>query len=246
MILCYGRPMSILILGMHRSGTSVTTQLIGRMGAYIAPAGLLLPPDMDNPRGFFERKDALAINRSIMRLQNCNWYHAAGFSSKTEIPFALHTHIQRCADDLQQYPPYVMKDPRLCLTLPYWLAHFSPEPTIVIASRHPAAIAHSLHTRNGMDIEDALALWVLYMQQALENSRGMNIVRTSYEDLIEKPEATTKALYQSLSQYCPKLQMPTKEEIAAIISPALSHAKIGTDIKLTNSQEKLYEQLRAA
>ena len=57
--------MQSIILGMHRSGTSCVTRLVNMMGAYIAPEGIEMLSQPDNPKGFWERTDVMELNDEI-------------------------------------------------------------------------------------------------------------------------------------------------------------------------------------
>ncbi len=200
----------MLIIGMHRSGTSAIAGLIAAQGAYIAPESLLLPAGNDNPHGFWERQDALAINRKIMKAQNCNWHYIQGFSSEIPIAENLKTELRLCVDDLQSKPVFALKDPRLCLTMPYWLPYFRQMPLIVFAVRHPAAIAQSLLQRNNMPLMQGLLLWEKYISYALENISKYNakIISCRYEDLIDNPEQEAARLHKKIAEFYPLLKLP--------------------------------------
>ena len=49
--------MQLLVLGMHRSGTSSVTRLLNMAGAYFGPEGIATDPNDENPKGFWERRD---------------------------------------------------------------------------------------------------------------------------------------------------------------------------------------------
>lgn len=227
--------MAILILGMHRSGTSAITRLIGDMGAYLAPDSLLLAPSADNPQGFWERRDVLNINRAILKAQNCNWHQVAEFDSRLPLPAALQAPMQACAGELASHAPFVVKDPRFCLTLPYWRPLLAPK-AIVLALRHPATIADSLARRNAMPPAQALALWELYMTQALKNTEGMQIIGCEFEKLLAEPEKETAALHAALRKHVPTLKSP--ETRSLIPTPPRA-----TNIALTAAQQTLYDKL---
>jgi len=227
--------MSILILGMHRSGTSAITRLIASMGAHVAPEHLLLPASHDNPKGFFERTDVLALNRAILASQNCNWYQVSGFDSTRPLPPELEKPMRACVQQLENHAPFVVKDPRFCLTLPYWLPFFSTPPTLVLAVRHPAAIAHSLQRRNDMPPEHGLALWEQYITHALHHLRGLNVVRCDFDSLLSDPENTARSLHAALAHTT--LTPPHPLEI----DPSLAHAAPG-DIALSPAQQQLYHE----
>jgi hypothetical protein len=71
--------MEILVLGMHRSGTSVVARLLNMMGAYFGSESVELPPHPDNPKGFWERQDVLLCIR-LLRSTNCEWYCNSSFT----------------------------------------------------------------------------------------------------------------------------------------------------------------------
>jgi hypothetical protein len=57
--------MQILVLGMHRSGTSMVARLLNMMGAYFAPEGVEMPAHPEKPKGFWERQDVLLCIRLL-------------------------------------------------------------------------------------------------------------------------------------------------------------------------------------
>ncbi len=232
--------MTIFILGMHRSGTSAITRLVGDIGAYIAPNSLLLPASEDNPQGFWERKDVLSINRALLSAQNCNWYQIQGFNSTRPPPPELHQPMQTCINELSAHAPFVVKDPRFCLTLPYWLPYL-PDIKIILALRHPASIAHSLYLRNALPLEQGLALWENYMTHALENIAGLPVIKCHYEKLIAEPEAEIAALHTALATHFPSLKYHAKNSL----NPHLVRAN-ESHIELTQTQQALYEKCSAA
>ena len=69
--------MQIIVLGMHRSGTSITTRLINMMGAYFGPESSVGEITIDNPKGFWERPEVFKLNESILAAQGCSWHDTA-------------------------------------------------------------------------------------------------------------------------------------------------------------------------
>jgi len=231
--------MTILVLGMHRSGTSALTALIESMGATIGAPGELLPASPDNPRGFFERKDILAANRAIMQHHHSNWYQVEQFDTPAPpLPAAIHAQMQQVIQALKPRAPYALKDPRFCFTLPYWLPYLE-NPVIVLAIRHPAAIADSLRRRNDMPLEQGLALWEHYMTHALKNIEGLKVIRCQYEYLIAQPEATARELHTALAADFPSLTAPN----VTILDASLAHGT-PSHISLNPAQQALYKQLQ--
>lgn len=228
----------IFILGMHRSGTSAIAGLVAAMGAYAGAPEEMLAPSPDNPKGFFERKDVLAANRLIMQHHHSNWHDTGRYDTQTApLPQALEDRLARITAHMQAHAPCMLKDPRFCFTLPYWLKH-SAAPILLLAIRHPAAIAQSLHTRNQMPLEQALALWENYMTRALHHTANLPLIPVRYETLVATPAQVAHTLHSQLTAYFPILTLPS----ALPIHPELAHAT-EADLPLSPSQQRLWERI---
>jgi len=57
---------TVCIAGMHRSGTSMVARLLSDCGVYLGSPQDLLPPQPDNPKGYFEHKGMLALNEALL------------------------------------------------------------------------------------------------------------------------------------------------------------------------------------
>src|SRR5688572_30794661 len=77
--------MQLIVLGMHRSGTSVLAGLLNIMGAYFAAEGLGIKANPQNPKGFWERRDVRALNDLLLHSAGCDWNRIAGFD-RNNIP----------------------------------------------------------------------------------------------------------------------------------------------------------------
>jgi len=231
--------MSIIVIGMHRSGTSAIASLIEAMGAYAGTPGDMIPATNDNPKGFFERRDVLEVNRMLMQYHSCNWHDISRFDMPTPpIPLEIFDKMRQIVARLNLHYPYVIKDPRFCYTLPYWLPYIA-NPVIVVASRHPSFIAHSLKIRNDMPIEQGMALWQDYMTRGLNNIRGLPVVHCQYEELLTDPHMATEILHRELSKYIFKLTIPQHTPIDSDLqsaNPALT--------ALNDMQHVLYMRVR--
>lgn len=236
------RSQPFIILGMHRSGTSVATHLLELMGAYVGAKDALLAPSPDNPKGFFERKDVLAANQAIFRHHRSNWYNVDAYDAPCELlPAALTAEMQRIVTFMAQHPHWVIKDPRLCFTLPDWLA-FIDNPIIIKVSRHPSEIAHSLELRNQIPLEHGYALWQAYIERALAHLDGKKIVGCDYAQLMANPAIAAQQLYEKLSEHAPGLRKPLTEEVQQFVSPDLQRAH--THESLTPTQQALFDRWR--
>lgn len=222
--------MQILILGMHRSGTSITARIINMMGGYFGPERSAHGPNPDNPKGFWERRDVMHFNESLLMTQKCRWHELKNWKINTPYkpPRRLVHDMQNLIHGMDAFRPWFIKDPRLCLTLGAWLPLLEV-PIGVIVSRDPVEIAKSLRRRDGMPLEYALALWECYTVSMLNRSLHVPRLFVQHADMLAAPVKTTQTLYNKLVALgVRRIEMPSSPEIRAFIDPKLYRAKAQT------------------
>lgn len=62
---------ALIVLGMHRSGTSVLSALLVRAG-FDAPRDLM-PATLDNPQGYWESRRIAKINNRLLAAAHTHW-----------------------------------------------------------------------------------------------------------------------------------------------------------------------------
>ena len=62
---------ALVVLGMHRSGTSALAGVLSKTG-YDLPKNLL-PASFDNPKGYFESKEIIALNDDLFAEMGAVW-----------------------------------------------------------------------------------------------------------------------------------------------------------------------------
>ncbi|WP_211353912.1 glycosyltransferase [Thiohalocapsa marina] len=218
--------MQIFVLGMHRSGTSALTRIINMMGASLGPAHLVGGPAADNPKGFWERTDVSGLNDDLLRELDCRWDDIAHLSPQDFDrlwPEPLLDRLQQVLFQLDTHRPWVLKDPRLCLTLPVWRRHLEV-PVCILMHRSPIEVAQSLSARNGFSLTHGIALWEQYTLSALQGSAGLPRRVLSYAHLLERPMETVGELYEFLREAeVGGLRLPSEREVAAFLDNGLRH-----------------------
>ena len=185
------RPQLILVLGMHRSGTSTLTRALPVLGVDI---GQLHLARLDNPRGFFEHPQFVEINERLLQALGGDWkshtpFPMEAFSrllSSSLAPFA-HDFLQRFCEPESLKG---LKDPRASRLLPFWrplCEALHIDLSVLLVLRHPTNVARSLAKRDGVDVLHASALWIRYTCEALRYSRGLPRLLVSYDRLMERP-----------------------------------------------------------
>ncbi len=242
--------MQIIVLGMHRAGTSAITRLINLMGAYLGPEDQFLPATPDNPKGYWERIDVLQLHEWLLEKLNADWHLVSTVDPHQIDPELREAFTQRARKILQGLEgnrPWVMKDPRLCLLLTLWLPLLEV-PICVHVVRHPLATARSLEKRDHFPPHFGAALWEHYAARSLLVSSGLPRFSVCYEQLMEQPVATVRALYENLRNYgVQALHLPTDREILAFLQSDLQHHRASDESDarwLTPQQARLWTTLR--
>ncbi|MGQ0830567.1 MAG: glycosyltransferase [Microthrixaceae bacterium] len=216
--------MQLIVLGMHRSGTSSVTRLLNLAGAYFGPEGSSTEANDENPKGFWERRDIRNVCDGLLHGGGFDWWKVADFDPD-RLPEAVVEEqlsaFRRIVLQLDAHRPWVIKEPRLCLLLPV-LRSTLEVPVCIHVTREPLEIAESLAARNGFPIPVGLALWEVYTRHALAAAAGLPSVAVSYADVVRDPVTTTRGLLEQLRALGVQgLRDPTDAEINAFITPTL-------------------------
>ena len=76
------------------------------------------------------------------------------------------------------------KNPRNCLTLPFW-QRFLPPMRYLICLRNPLDVAASLERRDGFSLEKSVDLWLTYVMSAVQHTAGRPRLFVFYEDVMD-------------------------------------------------------------
>ncbi len=181
----------IIVLGMHRSGTSMLAHLVHAAGVSIGQTSDLLTPDSNNPSGYWEHEPLVKFNNFLLKTADASWAVPPSSSDQISDLLKQSALVERAQQLIQSMgslsPLWVWKDPRLSLLLPFWRA-LLPNAVYIIAIRHPVAVAHSLKTRNGFPLSAGILLWQLYVQSILcELPQEAPSLHVSYEGFLQQP-----------------------------------------------------------
>lgn len=151
----------LVVLGMHRSGTSVLMGTLRDGGVHI---GQVLAASIEgNGRGLQEAPAVLYMHEQLLEANGGSWREPPG----TVVWGELHRSVRDLfVESRAQQPLWGFKDPRTVLTLDGWL-EVLPQLEPVGIFRDPLAVARSLQRRNGFPLEQGLALWVAYNRRLL-------------------------------------------------------------------------------
>lgn len=237
----------IFVLSMHRSGSSALTRIINLLGAGIDKN--LLEPGLCNPKGFWEPMDFMLLNEDLLAALSASW----------DDPWVIglcETHLEKLLREFQdramahlsqlidQDSVSVIKDPRVCVLLPFWLSiaqSLGCEIKFVWMVRNPCEVAASLETRDQFDDTKSGLLWLAHNLEVSHYTKGLQGVVCTYHGLMRDWRCEAEKIINQLS-LDGLLSLAKAEEIDAFITVDLKHhAAASDDIKNLPSGDLLYQ-----
>ena len=233
------RKTAILVAGMHRSGTSAVSRILNLLGCTLPKT--LSSAGPDNPSGFWESMAVKELNERILASAGSAWDDWEPFDARWyESPIAEQFRDRArttLADEFGDSRLFVLKDPRICRLLPFWidsLGDFGAEPFIVTPVRNPLDVAMSIEVRNGIDRSIGLLLWLRHHLDAEVTTRHRRRVYVRYERLISEPHAIADEMSDGLGIVWPRRSTDSNIEIDDFLSSGLRHHRTGDDAFLGN------------
>jgi GT2 family glycosyltransferase/glycosyltransferase involved in cell wall biosynthesis len=180
---------AICIAGAHRSGTSMVMRLLHGCGLYLGPKDALMPPQADNPDGFWEHLGFVALNDELLEALGGAW----DLPPKTDENLSeerldpLRMKARLLIEGFHSAQIWGWKDPRNSLTLPFWEDLLPGLKTLIIV-RNPLEVAYSMRKRNGTSYAFGLRLWEIYNRRLIEAATKQDRLFTHYDLFFENAE----------------------------------------------------------
>jgi hypothetical protein len=197
----------IIVLGMHRSGTSLTAELVCRWGAYGSERDLIQPGKW-NARGYWEYAPLVRFNDRLLQAVDSKWNVPPSEDDAVVLARLASKGMYRKEGLrlLDKMRPagriWFWKDPRLSILLPFWRRLWK-DVTYVIVVRDPIDIALSLRARDHLPIFASLLLWQRYMVEILRWTRThQSKIFVEYDSLLDRGAAECARLSKFLDAEC--------------------------------------------
>ncbi len=217
-----------LVLGMHRSGTSATAQLLALAGAELPDN--VMPGDEHNAKGYFEPWKISVFNDQRLRAAGSAWDDPFNLPYAPLAPDAEADWTTRALDlfkaEFGEAIHPLLKDPRVSVLLPMWrtvLERAGIAARVVIPVRHPLAVAGSLARRDAFPVEKSVLIWTLYMLAAEAGSRDLPRAFVSYDGLLADWRAEVARMEQALGAPLPRLTDHAATAIDGFLTKDLRH-----------------------
>lgn len=224
-----------LVLGMHRSGTSALTQLLGVAGARLPENPM--PGDEHNPKGYYEPWPIAIFNDQRLQAADSAWDDVFAYPSRPLARRQERRWLVRAETLFEQEfgeaAVPVLKDPRITILLPFWrelLEDLGRQPLCAVLVRHPLAVAASLAKRDGFTVEKSLLLWTSYMMAAIVDTEGLARAFVSYDALLGDWRGQMQRLEMAHSRALPNLA-GAREQIDLVLDPKLRRSEAAGQLK---------------
>ncbi len=246
------RSEGLLVLGMHRSGTSALTGCLDLLGVPLG--GPLLAPNFANEKGYFEHGEIVSAHDELLEGLGTSALSLvrlpAGWTATPPAGLARERLGAVLRRSFAGKPLWAVKDPRLCLLLPLWhrvLEDLAVEPRFVLLLRDPWEIAQSLEARDGIPPAESLELWLRHATEAESLTRESVRVHVKYDRLLADPFRTVSRLGGALGVQWPFPPSSVGREITRFLEPSLKHWNgLGSDSAAASALEEPFRELYAS
>ncbi len=224
----------ILVLGMHRSGTSAATGVLACLGAELG--GHLIPAADDNPKGFFEHADIFALHQELLRGLGSDWDDTAPLPKDWRTSPVACTAAAKIREvlrrDFAAAELVVVKDPRLCRLVPLWRVVLEDEGfrlKAVLVMRDGFEVVASLVKRDALRPAEAAGLWLRHELEAEAATRGDPRVVVPYTAMLRDWRSEAERIAVALDLKWPRSLKDAGSEIDKLLDSGLRHQRHGAD-----------------
>jgi hypothetical protein len=194
---------AVLVIGMHRSGTSALARGLQMLGVYLGNNFLDTRPD--NPTGYWEDKNIYQLNERLLAALGVKWEEVALIDGtrwhRPEVEVLLVEAVEYLRSEFVSHPLWGFKDPRTIRLLPFWqavLRRLDVHECYLVVIRNPRSVAQSLIRRHGMDEITAHFLWLVYMVPYLSEIAGKPFIVADYDMVMADPRRQIERIARGL------------------------------------------------
>ncbi len=222
-------PRAIIVLGMHRSGTSALTRMVNLRGVDLG-SNLMSPASKNNEYGFWEHMDIYRLNEKLLEDLNSSWDDVRSlpegwWNSDAAQRYKLEI-INILERDFAESRFWGVKDPRICRFLPVWrplLEQIGCKPYFLIIVRNPLEVVSSLAKRDGFSQGKSCLLWLKHIIESEKGTRNTPRLFVTYEELLSDWKGLMSRAQKSFQFKWPITLKKASPEIASFLQNSLRH-----------------------
>lgn len=226
---------AILVLGMHRCGTSASGGVLCELGA-AAPKKTLMKPTPSNQRGYFESSSLAEAHDEFLASAGSCWHDWQKFDLQRIRSTAAVQHAARIKTilvaEFGDEPLILLKDPRICRFVPYTLsilADLNVSPVAVLPIRNPVEVALSLRRRDEIKLPKSIMLWLRHVLDAEYHSRSLPRYFLPYQGLLQDWRHHVDRMTEQLGIVWPDRSDRSAAQIDAFLTTELYHERATWD-----------------
>lgn len=189
---------NVIVVGMPRSGTSLTMGIFARQGYYVGPITRqrYREGDEHNPFGYFEADALIKRNARIFQRAGFPYHNTWLFERITPECAERIRNLEPSQDDVELVEayktraPWAWKDPRLPYTIGYWWPLMDPDRTAVIITRRSPEDVRESFRGMGWPLQDDLLERVdEHFEASQQVAHDLDIPHTvvQFQDYLERP-----------------------------------------------------------
>ena len=227
---------ALVVVGMHRSGTSAITRTLSLLGASL-PKGLMPALANNNESGFWEPLSVAQLNDEILQALDSDWDDVFAFKPRQYLSnfdrFSLGRAVEILEQEFDGSQLIVLKDPRISVLSSFWdraLREAGFEPHYIVMVRNPLEVAESLRTRDGFPREKSLLLWSSYMIAAERDTRERKRTFVAFDHLMSDWRAVRSRIEQDTGVPFPRDTAAAAIEVDRFLNRNLRHHSPGDDL----------------
>ncbi|MBZ9888583.1 hypothetical protein LB559_11575 [Mesorhizobium sp. BR1-1-3] len=213
----------LLVLGMHRSGTSALAQVISFLGA--APPKDRIGEHPTNPTGHWEPRRLVLLNDELLAELGSSWNDWRALNLSTLSPERLVYYETRIRDIIdEEYGDaavMVLKDPRICRLAALYrrvLEQLGVRVCPIIILRNPLSVSASLGARDGLKISASQLYWLRHVIDLERDTRGLSRAVITFDELLSDWRGTVENIAKALSLVWPVSLQEAASEVEKTIS----------------------------
>jgi hypothetical protein len=237
----------VMVLGMHRSGTSLCSHVLSALGLDMTD-NMGAPgrdgPSTDNPLGHWERWEIVEFHDRILRFFN-RGFLSPGHDFAFPVAWWADPRVAEVRREITAFLEQRMgsgyfgfKDPRTVRLMPMWyqiVNELKLAPKIIFCLRSPARVARSLNERDGFSLDTGEYRWFSYTVDFFRYTKAAEICTIEYESWFEDPGLNLAKLRNFLD--LPEAR--TEFDLDLAISDLVHHEFRHDDTRLSEASQPL-------
>jgi len=219
---------ALVIVGMHRSGTSAMARTLSLLGARLPQQ--LVKPKPDNPTGFWEPQRIVDLNEEILESVDSDWDDVFAFRPRRYLSKFDQGYLARAIELVQQEfsgaELIILKEPRVSVLAAFWdraLCKAGYSTNYIVMVRNPLEVAESLRDRNGFSREKSFLMWSSYLIAAERDTRNQERVFVTYDQLMSDWRNVLRRIEESASLALPRDTSAAAVEVDVFLNRGMRH-----------------------